>query len=127
MLSLRAIRSFSHSAVASKGFARAQLLGTVGNPEFRETSKGDKFITYGLAVDKYNGPDAEPTTQWYNVAVWDPKQVSILEKFLSKGTRLLVDADISIKKSEDGRTFTTFNQRSFEFLQYKKFEQDDSL
>ncbi|KAK6454099.1 putative telomere binding protein [Scheffersomyces xylosifermentans] len=119
------IRSFSSSFVRPS-YARIQILGTVGNVNFRETKDGVKFINYSLAVDRYSPADEDgKTTDWFNVSVFDEKQILAFEKFLKPGVQLVVDADarqrvVADESSETKYTLTSLKQRHFDVVRYAK-------
>lgn len=119
------LRSFSTSVVRPS-FARVLILGTVGNVNFRETKDGVKFINYSLAVDRYAPTEEDgKTTDWFNVSVFDEKQIAAFEKFLKPGVQLLVDADarqrvVADESSDSKYTLTSLKQRHFDVVRYAK-------
>ncbi|KAG7195158.1 ssDNA-binding protein, mitochondrial [Scheffersomyces spartinae] len=126
-----AVRSFSVSATRN-AFARMQLLGTVGSVNFRETKNGTKFINYSLAVNQYD-PSSEDnkTTDWFNVSVFDEKQISAFEKFLRPGAQLFVEADVRQRvlvdeEGENKHTLTSLKQVRFDVVRFpKKLEESE--
>lgn len=94
-------RSFS-STVIRRDFARAQLLGTVGSFDFRESNSGSKYVTYSLAVDRYNKETQEQVTSWYRIVAFN--QLERLEKVLRVGNVMHVDASLKVNKREDPET-----------------------
>lgn len=118
-------RQFSVS-VSRALFARISLLGNVGNVAFKETQQGQKFINYSLAVNRY-APQEElgQVTDWYNVAVFDEKQIGTLEKVLKPGMQLYVEADVRQRQVHDdqlGNNYvqTSLKQRSFDVVRFAK-------
>lgn len=121
------IRSFSNSSLRSS-FAKMQLLGTVGNVNFRETRDGVKFINYSLAVNKY-APSEEhkTTTDWFNISVFNERHVDSFEKFLKPGVQLFVECDVrqrvvTDEDSDNKYTLTSLKQTSFDVVRFAKKE-----
>ncbi|EMG47816.1 RIM1 Single-stranded DNA-binding protein RIM1 [Candida maltosa Xu316] len=96
-------RSFSNSTVRSN-FAKTQLLGNVGNFEFRESAAGKKFVTYNLAVSHFDKESQSDVATWYRVVAFDTKQVENLEKNLRVGSKLLVNGRLQVEKYENRET-----------------------
>lgn len=126
-----AVRSFSVSATRNT-FARMQLLGTVGSVNFRETKTGTKFINYSLAVNQFD-PSSEDkkTTDWFNISVFDEKQIAAFEKFLRPGAQLFVEADVRQRvlvdeEGENKHTLTSLKQVRFDVVRFpKKLEESE--
>lgn len=121
-----AMRSFS-SSIPRNDFARMQLHGVVGKIVPRESKDYAPFLTYSLAVNRLMGSSEERTrsTDWYNISVFDEKQVSFFENYLAPGAVLIVDADVTQKQvadenGENKQTFTTLKQRKFDVVRFPK-------
>lgn len=128
---LSAIRSFSLST-ARASFSRVQLLGTVGNVHFKETRDGVKFINYSLAVNRY-APHEESgkLTDWFNVSVFDERQIATFEKVLKPGMQLYVEAEAKQRQVQDEQsgsnyTLTNLKQRSFDVVRFAKKQEEES-
>lgn len=124
------IRSFS-SSISRQSFARIQLLGTVGRIESKETRDGNKFLTYSLAVNKFN-PQAEDQkqTDWYNVAVFNDSQVSSMEKIVKKGAQLLVEADVQqrvlIDEDHNQTRVANYKQLKYDVVRFARKEEPEA-
>ncbi|CAI5757871.1 unnamed protein product [Candida verbasci] len=119
---LRFSRNFASSSIKSN-FAKAQLVGRVGNFEFKESVNGVPYATYSLAVSK--GPKDQQTTNWFKLSVFDKNQLERLEKTLRVGNLLYVEANLQNQKFEDPETQktsirTNFVQRNFEVISWGK-------
>lgn len=126
MLSLRSIRAFSSSSTRS-AFAKMTLLGTVGSVNQRETKDGLPFISYSLAVNRYNPATEESTPDWFNVSVFDDKQVKAFSSFLRPGTQLYVEADVKQRQVESNgetRVYTSLNQTKYDVVRFSKKSED---
>jgi single-strand DNA-binding protein len=86
---------------------RATILGNVGkDPDIRTTQSGDKIAAFPLATseswtDKRSGERVEKT-QWHSV-VFEQRLVEIVDKYISKGSRVLVEGAVETRKWTDQR------------------------
>ncbi len=84
---------------------RATLLGHVGkDPEIRTTQNGTKVATFRLATsdrwtDKQSGEKREQT-EWHTIVVWNENLVPIIEKYVAKGSKLLIEGAIRTREWE---------------------------
>ncbi|CAX44794.1 telomere-binding protein, putative [Candida dubliniensis CD36] len=122
------LRSFTRSftsTVVKRDFARAQLFGRVGNVDFRESESGTKYVTYSVAVNRYDRESNDNVPTWYRVVAFDPIQIDRLEKILKVGRLVHVDAALRVRRHEDPEThkFTSeisLVQTGFDIASYKK-------
>lgn len=121
-------RSFSSSAIKSQ-FAKMQLLGRIGNVTHRETKDGVPFVSYSLAVNRYSPLNAEEgrntVTDWYNISVFDDKQVSFFQNHLRSGAELFVEADVRQRtlvdeSGENKSIVTSLRQTHFDVVRFPK-------
>ena len=81
------------------------LIGHVGkDPEFRTFNSGDKVANFSLAMsekwkDKSSG-EMKEKTEWINVAVHGDGMVSVIERFVKKGSPLYVQGSLQTRKYE---------------------------
>ena len=88
---------------------RATLIGRLGqDPEIRTNSNGVKFATFTLATsetwkDKQTGEKKEQT-DWHRIIVSSEGLTEICEKYLRKGTQILAEGRIRMRKytGQDG-------------------------
>ncbi|PSK39567.1 hypothetical protein C7M61_001365 [Candidozyma pseudohaemuli] len=126
-------RSFSTSATRS-AFAKMQLLGNIGSITPRETKDGVPFLTYSLAVNRYNPQAAEngnTVADWYNLSVFDEKQVAFFNNHLRGGAQVYVEASVSqrqiVDENGEGKIVTSLRQTSFDVVRFpKKLEEEGS-
>jgi len=84
---------------------RVTLVGNLGrDPEIRSLQNGGKVATFSVATsetwkDKASGEKREKT-DWHNVVVWNEGLVGIVEKYVKKGTKLLVEGKLETRKWE---------------------------
>lgn len=121
-----AARSFSSSAIRSN-YARMQLYGTIGKIISRESKDNNVFLTYSLAVNRYMGAgeDKSRLTDWYNISVFEDKQIEFFENFLAPGAALIVEADVTQKlvtdeSGENKQVYTTLKQKRFDVVRFPK-------
>lgn len=85
---------------------RATITGYVGkDPTIGTTHSGRRYASFSLASserwkDKTTGEKKE-ATEWHNVVVWADGLVSIVERFVKKGTRLYIEGKIASRDYED--------------------------
>lgn len=84
---------------------RATLVGHVGrDPETRCTQAGDPVCSFSLATgerwkDKTTGEDKE-RTEWHQIVIWNEGLIGIVERFVKKGSRILVEGQIRTRDYE---------------------------
>ena len=91
-------------------YSRTILVGNVGgDPEFRNLQNGDRVATFSLATserwkDKASGEQKE-TTEWHRIAVFNQSLVKMIEAYVKKGTKIVVEGQNKTRKWEkDGQT-----------------------
>ena len=72
------------------------LIGNVGRDPER---KGEKVVAFSLATTesgytKQDGTKVEDRTEWHNITIFDPKLASFAEKYVRKGSRLILEGKI---------------------------------
>jgi len=112
------------------GLNKAMLIGNLGkDPEIRYSQQGLAIVKFSIATseqwtDKNTG-DRQEKTEWHNIVAFG-KQAEILEKYLSKGSKLFVEGRIQTSTYEkDGQTryFTEIVVANFQFLGGKQDNQ----
>jgi len=82
------------------------LLGNVGkDPEIRSSQDGKRFASFTIATsenwkDKATGERKEKT-EWTNVSVTNDALVSIVERFVKKGSKLYLVGQLQTRKWTD--------------------------
>jgi len=85
---------------------RVCLLGNVGkDPELRSLSNGDKVANFSLATsknwtDKSTG-EKRDRTEWHRIVCWNPGLCEVIEKYVSKGSKLYLEGEIETRKWTD--------------------------
>ena len=106
------------------------LLGNVGkDPEVKTFDNGNKIATFSIATSyKYKkGEEWHDGTEWTDVKVLYSKKAEAVEKYVKKGTKLLVEGTLRTESWEkDGETkYRTFCYlENFEFAQSKSDNQE---
>ena len=87
-----------------------------------------KIASVSLAVtDKLRGADGKAQTSWVNLKVLGEKKVATIQKYWSKGTKLLVHGSLDFKsvKSDNGyKKYDYVLVESWEFMGGKKDNDD---
>lgn len=82
---------------------KAILLGNVGgDPQIRTTQDGKKIATFSLATsdkwkDKQSGKQRDKT-EWHKIVVYNENLANILEKYVSKGSKLYIEGSLQTRK-----------------------------
>lgn len=85
---------------------KVTLLGNVGkDPEIRITKDGKKMASFTLATsdkwkDKKTG-EVREKTEWHRVVVYNEGLAGIVERFISKGSKLYLEGVIQTRKWQD--------------------------
>ena len=88
------------------------LFGNVGkDPEVRTLESGKKVAKFSLATNKsYTNHQGEKITEtsWHNIVLWG-KLAELAEKYVKKGSSLIIEGEISYRSYEnkDGHTVYT--------------------
>jgi single-strand DNA-binding protein len=76
---------------------KVQLIGHLGNqPDVRTTEAGKKWARFSIATNEvYRNTKGEKITetQWHNLVAWG-KVAEIAEKFLKKGSEIVVEGKL---------------------------------
>lgn len=84
---------------------RAEILGNVGaDPDIRSLNNGSKVASFRVATseswkDKNTGEKKE-RTEWHSVVIWNEGLVGIVEKYVKKGSKILVEGELQTRKWE---------------------------
>ena len=79
------------------------IIGNLGsNPEMRFTPNGDPVTSFSVATSRKYGEKDETT--WFRVTVWG-KQAESCSKYLSKGSKVLVEGRLRPDSNGSPRTF----------------------
>lgn len=101
---------------------KALLLGRLGkDPETKEIN-GNQVTKFSLATTekvKDKSGETKELTEWHNVVIWG-KLADVAQKYLTKGSQVLVEGKISYKSWEDKdgnkKYMTEINCTSFHML-----------
>lgn len=84
---------------------KVTLIGNVGaDPEVRNLTSGNAVANLSLATseswkDKNTGEKKE-VTQWHRIVVWNDGLISVIEKYVSKGSKLYIEGQLQTRKYE---------------------------
>jgi single-strand DNA-binding protein len=85
---------------------RVQLIGNLGgDPEIRNTTRGDKVATFSVATtdswtDARSGERRE-RTEWHRVVIFSDGLAEIAEKYLKKGSKVFLEGALQTRKWTD--------------------------
>ena len=83
---------------------RVQLIGNLGAaPEVKDLDNGNKVARFTVATsDYYTNKKGEKVndTQWHNIVIWG-KLAGIAEKYLQKGSQVVIDGKITTRNYTD--------------------------
>lgn len=88
------------------GLNRVILCGRLGaDPEVRSFSNGGKVVNLRLATsetwkDKASGEKKE-RTEWHSVAIFNEGIAGVAERFLKKGSEVLIEGQLETRKWQD--------------------------
>ena len=88
---------------------RVTLIGNLGqDPEMKSTTSGKRLCTFTVATsekwrDKHSGEQKEQT-EWHRIVVFNENLAEIAEKYLHKGSKILVEGKMCTRKwtAQDG-------------------------
>lgn len=97
----------------SRSINRVQLLGNVGNtPEVKSVGNGT-VASFSVATSRQwtdAKGDKQEKTEWHKCIAWTnpkgPKLADIVQQYVSKGSRILLDGEITYRQwqDKDGQT-----------------------
>lgn len=85
---------------------KVTLIGNLGaDPEVRNLTSGNAVANFSLATseswkDKNTGEKKE-ITYWHRVVVWNDGLISVIEKYVKKGSKLYVEGQLQTRKYQD--------------------------
>ena len=85
---------------------KVMLMGNLGrDPEIRHANDGSRIGNLNLATseswkDKATG-ERKDRTEWHRVVIFNPNLVDIAEKYLRKGSKVLVEGQLQTRKWTD--------------------------
>jgi single-strand DNA-binding protein len=95
-------------------------------PEIKTLESGKKIAKFSLATQSYRkDKDGNKVTDWHNLVFWE-KLAELCEKYVKKGSELIVEGEISYRDytDKDGvkKYFTEIICNSLEFCGKKETE-----
>lgn len=84
---------------------RATLIGNVGkDPEIKTLNNGNRVANLSLATsetwkDKSSGEKKE-RTEWHRITVWNDGLIGVIERFVKKGSKVMIEGQIQTRKYE---------------------------
>ena len=83
---------------------KVQLIGNLGNaPEIKNTENGKKLARFSIATNEtYQNIKGEKVTEttWHNLVAWG-KLADLAEKYLHKGTEVVIEGKLINKSYND--------------------------
>ena len=100
------------------------------NAEVKETSNGNKFIRFTVAVNWRKSKEKDDRTTWYDVTSFNPSYTGNLAKYLVSGTPVIVVGDLEpeMNPGKDGKMYLNMSVRanSIEFPRISN-KKDDTV
>jgi len=84
---------------------RATIIGNVGkDPEIKSMSNGNRVANLTVATsetwkDKSSG-EKKDRTEWHRVTVWNDGLIGVIEKYVHKGSKVMIEGQIQTRKYE---------------------------
>jgi single-strand DNA-binding protein len=109
---------------------KIMLIGNVGNdPKSIVTKTGTKFVTFSIATTrKHTDKDgnSKSHTTWHNIKTFG-KKAEVAEKYIHKGMKVYIEGEQNHDKSDDGKYFSSVTASTFEFLEPKANNSEESV
>jgi len=97
------------------GYNHVTLVGNlVKNPETEKVGKKTK-TTFTIGVERYAGKDTDPELDFFNVVTWG-KLADITAEYLDKGSKVLVDGRVLVRREDTGKWLTEIIAENLKFL-----------
>ena len=80
---------------------RASIIGHLGgDPEIRDVSGGSRVANFSVATTESWMKDGEKRerTEWHRVVIWNDKLVDVVEKYVKKGDKVLIEGEMQTEK-----------------------------
>lgn len=94
-------------------------IGRLGrDPELKHTQSGTAYCRFSMAFDdSYTTKDGtrKDNVTWLDIVCWG-KLAEITSTYLSKGSMAYVEGPIEVRKTDDGRVFTSIRANDVMFL-----------
>jgi single-strand DNA-binding protein len=90
--------------------AQFEIVGNVGNMEFKETKNGKLAILSVATSERWKREDGEwaEKTYWHRIAIFPAAKVARVEQFVRKGTRVRLVGQIRPGSYEDAKGITRY-------------------
>ena len=114
---------------------KAIILGNIGmEPEIRSMPNGNRVCSFSVATSDFwkdKEGNRQSKTEWHRVVVFNENLISIVEKFVKKGSRVYIEAPIRTRKYTDqsgnSRSVTEIVIQGFsDVLKIIDFKNDDN-
>lgn len=81
------------------------LVGRVGKePEIRQSADGKKIASFSLATSesyKDKSGERQTKTEWHNIVVFNSGLSELVERYVSKGSKVFVEGALQTRKYKD--------------------------
>jgi len=107
------------------------ITGNVGqDPEIRETLAGKKYATFSVATSRKVGLDEEgkpiTRTDWHRVQAWSDTLVEVAEKYIRKGSLVLVTGPLHYNTYVKGeQKMTSAQVRAYTIIKLDRPKNED--
>lgn len=94
------------------------------DPQVGTTAAGKKYAHYSIAVDRTYKKEGQPEADFFNVSVLNEKGAEFVEKYLHKGTKVVLEGSLQNNNYTDKNGVQHYDvqviQNSVEFAESKK-------
>jgi single-strand DNA-binding protein len=85
---------------------RATLVGNVGSdPELKNLEGNKSVANFSLATSESwkdrNTGEKKERTEWHRIVVWNENLIEVIEKYVKKGSKVMVEGEIQTRKWQD--------------------------
>jgi single-stranded DNA-binding protein len=83
------------------------LIGHVGNVSMGHSKAGNAWVSFGVAISKWNPTTNTESTKWFNCKVFGDKAASVIDKnLITKGQLIYVKGTVELEEyqAKDGTT-----------------------
>ena len=100
---------------------KIMLIGNLGqDAEMKESSSGNRYLSFGIATNKWNNETEQEEPIWHNINYWANKNnqnsLDKLEPYMTKGKQVYVEASLSYYKDNDGVKRVSINANKVDLL-----------
>lgn len=106
---------------------KLMLIGNLGqDAEMKESSNGSRYLSFGIATNKWNNETRKEEPVWHNINYWANKEnqnsLDKLQPYMSKGKQVYVEATLSYYKDKEGVKRVSIHAHKVDLLGARDFD-----